>query len=265
MLFLVNQAIIEKHCQMVKLTHKYKALMIDVDGTLIPNKKDGTPSQTVIKAITKASKKLHVGLATSRPSFMLDYILDQLPLTGPSIINSGSQILDTSTRKIVWEQPLLPADVEAVKQYVLKNNLKAFVNSIDQDFALDETYTSAKTLQIFMVAPENVDTIISDLSHIPTLALHKVPSFTHDKVSLLITHVAATKQHGIFEVAKILDIETHDIIAIGDGYNDFPLLMACGLKVAMGNAVEDLKAIADYVAPPVDEDGVVDVINRFVL
>ncbi len=239
--------------------------MIDVDGTLIPNKKDGFPSQKVIQAVTKASKKLHVGLATSRPSFMLDYILDQLPLTGPSIINSGSQVIDTTTRNIVWEQPILPRDVETVRRYVKKNNLKAFVNSIDQDFVLDDAYKSTKTLQIFMIAPENVDTIITDLSDIPTLALHKVPSFTKEKVSLLITHATATKQHGIFEVAKILGIETHEIIGIGDGYNDFPLLMACGLKVAMGNAVDDLKAIADYVAPPVDEDGVADVINRFVL
>jgi len=41
--------------------------------------------------------------------------------------------------------------------------------------------------------------------------------------------------------------------------------MACGLKVAMGNATEDLKEIADYIAPTVDEDGVADVIEKFVL
>lgn len=41
--------------------------------------------------------------------------------------------------------------------------------------------------------------------------------------------------------------------------------MACGLKVAMGNAVQDLKEIADYIAPSVDEDGIADVIEKFVL
>ncbi|HXS15232.1 MAG TPA: HAD hydrolase family protein, partial [Candidatus Saccharimonadales bacterium] len=61
------------------------------------------------------------------------------------------------------------------------------------------------------------------------------------------------------------DISTEEIIGIGDGHNDFPLLMACGLKVAMGNAVDDLKAIADYIAPSVDEDGVADVIEKFIL
>lgn len=41
--------------------------------------------------------------------------------------------------------------------------------------------------------------------------------------------------------------------------------MACGFKVAMGNAVDEVKAIADYIAPPVEEDGVADVIEKFIL
>ena len=55
------------------------------------------------------------------------------------------------------------------------------------------------------------------------------------------------------------------MIAIGDGPNDFPMLMAAGFKVAMGNASDDLKAIADYIAPTVEKDGVVDVIEKFIL
>ena len=77
--------------------------------------------------------------------------------------------------------------------------------------------------------------------------------------------IAATKQHGILEVAKIMGISTHEIIGIGDASNDIPLLMACGLKVAIGNATEDVKAIADYIAPTVEEDGVADVIEKFIL
>ena len=50
---------------------------------------------------------------------------------------------------------------------------------------------------------------------------------------------------------------------MGDGYNDFSLLMACGLKVAMGNAVEELKSIADYIAPTVENDGLSNVIAKY--
>jgi hypothetical protein len=41
--------------------------------------------------------------------------------------------------------------------------------------------------------------------------------------------------------------------------------MACGLKVAMGNAVPELKAIADYIAPSVTDDGMATVIEKFIL
>jgi hydroxymethylpyrimidine pyrophosphatase-like HAD family hydrolase len=41
--------------------------------------------------------------------------------------------------------------------------------------------------------------------------------------------------------------------------------MACGLKIAMSNAVPELKVIADYIAPSIDDDGVADIIEKFVL
>ena len=84
-------------------------------------------------------------------------------------------------------------------------------------------------------------------------------------MSIHVTGSEASKLHGIVEVARILNIKTEEIIGVGDGYNDFPLLLACGLKVAMGNAIPELKAIADFIAPTVEEDGVAVVLEKFVL
>lgn len=64
---------------------------------------------------------------------------------------------------------------------------------------------------------------------------------------------------------KTLGVKKKDIIAVGDGMNDLPLFKACGFKVAMGNANPELKALADYVAPNVEDDGIVDVIEKFIL
>ena len=113
--------------------------------------------------------------------------------------------------------------------------------------------------------PNLVDDIIAKISHAPTISVHKIPSWQKGKVDIHVSHIAGTKQHGILQVAKILGINTHEIIGIGDGGNDLPLLMACGLKVAMGNAFEDLKEIADYIAPSVEKDGVAHVIEKFIL
>lgn len=241
--------------------------MFDVDGTLIALQLHARPSKKVISAIAKANKKIHVGLATSRPYSVLKDISDDLQLSGPSIILGGVQIMDMVSKKVVWERPINLNDFKDIV-----NILKSFkVNFIYQDKDTDINFSDnsivEKPLQIWVHATEDepAEKIINDLTKISNIAVHKMVSWDLGKVDLTITHALATKQHGIFEVAKLLKIDTQDIIGVGDGYNDFPLLMACGLKVAMGNAVEDLKAIADYIAPPVEKDGAADVIEKFVL
>ncbi len=242
--------------------------MLDVDGTIMPIVQNAIPSQKVTKAINKASKLLHVGLATSRPYHVAAHIFDHLQLSGYSIINGGAQILDATSRKIVWEKPIDNKDVIAVYNILQKITPNRFwLNDGTGDIHFPQKDIPKKVFQIYVegLKPQEADRYITQLSHVPTINLHKVPSFKKNCSDVLIGHALATKQHGIFEVAKLLGIETHEIIGVGDGYNDFPLLMACGLKVAMGNAVEDLKAIADYIAPTVEEDGVANVIEKFVL
>lgn len=151
----------------------------------------------------------------------------------------------------------------------LASSLSIQLTILDNDeiMMFSNKYVPKKPLHLWIHAltATRADEFTKRASHISTIAIHKLPSWKNGKIDLVITHAAATKQHAILEVAKLLKIETHDIIGVGDGYNDFPLLMACGLKVAMGNAVDELKAIADYVAPSVEEDGVADVIEKFVL
>lgn len=246
---------------------KYKALILDVDGTLIPNKRDGMPSRKVKEAIAKASKLIHIGVATSRPYFILSHIVDHLKLSGPSIIAGGTQIIDISSKKIIFEKELRIEDAIKIGKLSSALSIQLIVLDNDEDVIFSNKYIPKKPLHLWIHAltTTQADEFTKKLSDISTVAVHKVPSWTKNRFDLCITHAAATKQHAILEVAKLLNIETHAIIGVGDGYNDFPLLMACGLKVAMGNAVPDLKAIADYIAPSVEEDGVVDVIEKFIL
>ena len=53
-------------------------------------------------------------------------------------------------------------------------------------------------------------------------------------------------------------------MACGDQDNDIEMLLAAGVKVAMGNATEDLKKIADYVTETVDNDGVVYAVEKYI-
>lgn len=65
-----------------------------------------------------------------------------------------------------------------------------------------------------------------------------------------------SKARGIREAAAKLGIDMKDTMAFGDGLNDIEMMKAVGFGVAVGNAHPDLKAVADYVCPSVDEDGV---------
>ncbi|MDP3987767.1 MAG: HAD-IIB family hydrolase [Candidatus Levybacteria bacterium] len=246
---------------------KYKALLLDVDGTLIPNKRDGMPSEKVTRAIKEASKLIYVGLATSRPYSMLSHIYNHLDLSGPSIINSGSQIIDIKSRKIYIEHLLPEKEVFQICKILLKFKKPIIINDGEEDVEFSKTYKPHQPLNIFMFSLDEkiADEIIEIVSNIPTITIFKIPDWSGgERVGIAVSHLHGTKQHGVLEVAKLLNINTHEIIGVGDGQNDFPLLMACGLKVAMGNAMSDLKEIADYIAPKVENDGVADVIEKFI-
>lgn len=246
---------------------KYKALILDLDGTTIPNRKDGLPSKNVTNAIETASKILSVGIATARPYFMVSHILDKLSLSSPLIINSGAEIIDHRSRKTIYEQTMEKNDILQICKRLKELDFNFFVHDLQEDVSYTEKYIPKKPSHIFVsdLVNKSADLIIKEFEDISSVAIHKVPSWSKGKIGLLISHKAATKQHAILKVAEILKIKTKDIIGVGDGYNDFPLLMACGLKVAMGNAVPELKEIADVVAPSVEDDGVAWVIEEFIL
>lgn len=66
-------------------------------------------------------------------------------------------------------------------------------------------------------------------------------------------------------MAGLMGIGIDETISFGDGGNDIPLIKAASLGVAMGNAGEELKAVAGYVTASVDEDGFAAALHKFVL
>ncbi|HSW96576.1 MAG TPA: HAD-IIB family hydrolase [Candidatus Saccharimonadales bacterium] len=246
---------------------KYKALMLDLDGTLIINHHDALPSVRVREALEKARGIIHIGIATGRPLHHLHNFLENVSLSGPSIINGGIQIMDGESQKILKEKRINKNDILPILSIAKTLGITIDIVEDDKDVTYNEGYQLKNPLSIYTqpLDEESADIFIANVSHIPTISAHKTSSWIPKKVHVAINHISATKQHGILEVAQILGINREEIIGVGDHYNDFPLLMACGLKVAMGNAVEDLKAIADYIAPTVEEDGVADVIEKFIL
>jgi hypothetical protein len=250
---------------------KYKALFLDVDGTIIPYNVSFTkalPSKKVTEAIKKASEKLTVCLATGRPYSYLSHVLNHLDLEGYAIINDGAQVIDIATRKVLYEKLMRKKDIIQICSILNSHQVSFFLNDNETEIPYTKDYIPNKPYNLFVsfsYPEKKMDEVMQDLTHLPTIKVNKGHSGVLDRFGLVISHAEATKLHGVYDVCKRLNIKTKDNYGVGDSGNDFPLLMASGFKVAMGNAIPALKDIADYVAPTVGDDGVVDVIEKFIL
>ena len=71
-----------------------------------------------------------------------------------------------------------------------------------------------------------------------------------------ITVLGADKGDAVRSVAGALGVPIEDVYAFGDGVNDVPMIVAAGHGIAMGNAVDELKARAEFVTSAISDDGV---------
>lgn len=247
--------------------------MLDVDGTLIPYNYDASPSKKVITAVKKAKEKILPFVVTGRAYNSTKQILDALEIKeGLVVVNGGANVIRVETNEVVYDKAINEKECKKVIQEFQKRDIAFFVKEDPFEASHDYQPFKGKELKkcyMFFVMEGYPHSLIVDflnsISDIPNLTSHKTRHKHPDKYGLNITHGEATKLHGIEIVMKEHDLKREEVIGVGDGYNDFPLLMASGLKVAMGNAIDELKEIADYVAPSVTEDGVADVIEKFIL
>lgn len=229
------------------------------------------PSQRVVDALRQAQKVAHVSLVSGRCLDWLTEIFEVLDLTDPCIINGGSQIIDPKTKKILWQRPIDRENVSEILKIIQRDEIPFIVsdNGIEYENPTQSEFENPLAIKLsFFDTKKKSDRCLETLAKIDGISAHKTFSWDKDrnyKMDIYITHSEATKYYAAHELARILGIETHEIIGVGDARNDAPLLDVCGLKVAMGNADEKLKVGAHYIAPTVDEDGVAHVVEKFIL
>lgn len=248
--------------------------MLDVDGTLVPYDYEALPSEAVVDAVEKAKDHVTVCIVTGRSYGFTKPVLDKLGLhTGFGVFNNGGQVMDLATRELIYNKHIDVSDAREIVDILHNARIPFFLKQEVTTLGYKRGHFSKKdkitTPYMFFTEEtedeENIERVLRQLSHLSNIVVHKASHKAPGKFGINIVHAEATKLHGVHEVIKKLEIEPEHVIGVGDGYNDFPLLMASGLKVAMGNAVEDLKEIADFVAPTVHDDGVAKVIDKYIL
>ena len=238
--------------------NKPQVIIFDLDGTAIPNKPNGKPSQRLIEIIEKTKGSIHLCAATGRPITNAKAILSKLGLKDPCVISAGTQIVDPQTDEILWEATIEQEDkqkiLNACKPYhyevLMRNELTGGGPAVTRDPA-----EHVNVMYVMGCAQEDSKAILEQLSKIENITAVGVTSWTHKGVDIHVTHKEATKEHAIEELLKLLGVDKKNVVGVGDADNDVHLFKGVGYKVAMGNATDRLKGLADEVIDSVDADG----------
>ena len=234
-----------------------KAVIFDLDGTAIPNKPDGMPSDHLVEVVKKWQQTAKVCAATGRPLYNAKAIIQSLGLTDPCIISGGTQIIDPVTEKILWEKEMDQFQTEQVLEITRPYNANIYLTD-ENTSALARDITSKgreRIIYIEDINQEEVEEIMEKLSKIEDILAHKVMAWTKGNFEIHVTHAQATKKHALEVLLDMFKVNKDEVIAAGDGGNDLPLFELAGYKIAMENGMDELKEKADMVAGRADEDG----------
>lgn len=261
-------------------TSQLKMLIADFDGTLAGAEHIVTPR--VKKAVRRwIDSGRFFTIATGRQFLMIDDECKKMDLTDPVIVRGGAEVVDPKNGEILHAEYIQSDIVTKILKFIDQGNLFLYSIEIDDliytNFTIDIPFPKItfKKLADFEIRsvpkihlrPKNEknfeqDEFVKKIAHISP-DVHAIA--THNSKfgrGWDITSVKATKLHGIVKVLEHLGLRRENLVGVGDSYNDFPLLEAAHLKVAMGNANDELKAIADVTVPSHEEDGVAHLITK---
>jgi len=245
-----------------------KALFLDLDGTAIPSRMDGMPTERLTQAI--ASKpSTQFCAATGRSWSHARDPIQALSLTAPCVISGGAQIVDPVEMRILWHVMIAPASVKAIQGLAKQYDKKlAYVTGLTVTDAVHDSYDASdldvNTIYMFNIEPNELQTILEVIHREGNLSAALTRSWMREGVvDLHITHMHATKEHAITQALVLMKIKKKYTAGVGDGLNDLHLFNAVSHKVAMGNAENELKKAADIVIGSIDEDGLAKFIESF--
>ena len=258
-----------------------KLVATDIDGTiLIP---EGNFTEGIKKCIKNLTEKgIKVVLVTGRMNAAAELIAKDLGLDTPIISYQGGLVKFNG--ETLYQRYLTKAQTDKILDWAKEE--KIHINLYNDDILYSEKKCPEverycnnlhtkyeikpfceikkdkinKLLAIDYNNPKKIDRLEKELPNIfPELYIVKsTPYF------LEFSNKEASKYCAVKFLQKYWNIEESETLTIGDQNNDIALLKAGGIKVAMGNATEELKSIANYVTDTVYNDGFVKAVEKFI-
>ena len=267
----------------------YRLVALDLDGTLLDSASRISPANAAaIAACTAAG--VTVTIATGKLFVSVAPMVVALGLVGPQILNNGAVVIDAADGAVLHMTPLPPLATPAVVAALLAYGLPAAVYTphaihtptrdprIDLLLDIHEPeplvlpdvgqrsavggWPFVKILTVLDTADPATPAIEAALQAMfaPTLTVVRTSRTFYEFLAPGVDKGAALQW-----LAARLGLPLSATLAIGDSYNDLPLLAAAGLGVAMGNAPPAIQAAATALTADNDHDGVALALRRYVL
>ena len=265
-----------------------KLIALDLDGTLTNSKKLVTPyTKEVLKQATEPG--VRIVLASGRPTVGVWPIARELELDklgGYILSYNGGCIVDCVTQQVIAQEQFPPELVAPVCEQAKKAGAVALSYN-DEGVVTEEpedkyVQIECRTCKVPAIGVENLGQFIDfDINKIlltkdpdeiacveeqmqqkfaGKLSIYKsMPYF------LEIMPLGVEKAQSLSALLTILGLTAENLMACGDGWNDISMIKLAGMGVAMGNAVSEVKCVANWVSADNDHDGVAKAVEKWVL
>ena len=271
-----------------------KLIATDLDGTLVTPQEGISPGN--LRALHRAAAKgIKVVLCTGRHPGMTAEVYQQLAIAHPAITANGALTVASIPGPSIQEQLMEDSLVEKVVELALKNGagytlytrnmmVEHFIHKEYADFILSRQRGLAEIgfsvihhgtpeEHLARVKGNTIKAVCYQLdpAHTPKMDQAVKQAALPGEVCTSwagyyeINAPGVTKGQAIAALCQRFGITTDNVMALGDQCNDLSIFSCAGLKIAMGNAVDELKAVADWVSPHYMEDGVARAVERFCL
>lgn len=273
---------------------------LDLDGTLLDSsKRISGANLAALRRVADAGG--YVVPTTGRFFGMMPEAVRDLPFVRYAITANGAQVYDRVTGEAIAREELSVGDAVSIMEILdrfdviydcYRNNWGWMTRSLQEkaeEFAPDEHYLrmlrefrnpvpelkahlratgsegGVQKVMLFVRGGPAADSTLREIVASVSAAFPDVCITCSTHNNLEINSSRAHKGNALKSLAEHLGFTLAECIAFGDGRNDRTMIEAAGIGVAMGNAVEDVKKVADIVTATNDEDGVARVLDRFFL
>ncbi len=251
------------HSPLISPPQHIQAFAFDIDRTLTTRQKEITSYTRQILKKLVAAGRFYPFLCSGRALSQSPHILSLFPSQTVHVLDGGGTLATTSGQ--ILSQDLLPSNT--VKEIALQADKLGAEIEIEHQGKLYSNQRKRQKFSHFLSFEELTDwsTALLCLQWINDDVRQMVKPYTNIEVKEMVSEVngpymditssGVTKAKGLQKWSEITGISLSQVAGFGDSQNDLEFLASVGWKVAMGNSVPELKAIADQVIGDCDDDG----------